>query len=124
MSLSTFEPDPAWDPAAFAETVAAFESLPDDAQIYVWGGDWCGDCRRELPAVAAALEAADVSSDQVTVYPVTEEKTGDHMGDYDVTVIPTVVVEVDGEIVARFEESAPVPAPVALGEALADSPEL
>jgi len=124
MTLSTFEPDPAWDPDAFADTVAAFAGLPAAAEIHVWGGDWCGDCRRELPALAAALSAAEFPDDRVHIHPVSQEKTGEAMAAYDVTVIPTIVVVVGDETVARFEESAHVPAPVALAEAIGASPEL
>lgn len=120
MSLSTFDPDPTWDADANAETVAAFETLPESALIRVWGGDWCGDCRRELPALAAALEAADVPADQVAVYPLTQEKTGELVEEYGVTHVPTVVVEVDGEEVARFEEQDLFPAPQALARSLGD----
>lgn len=120
MSLSTFEPDPAWDPTAHAETVAVFESLPSSTTIRVWGGDWCGDCRRELPALAAALAAAEFPDEQVMVYPVTEDKTGEATEEYGVTVVPTVVVEIDGVAVARFEEQHRLPAPQALADAVSD----
>lgn len=120
VSLSSFEPDPAWDPEAYAETVAAFSSLPETAVVHVWGGDWCGDCRRELPALAAALDAADLPPDQIAIHPVTSDKDGALVDAYDVTRVPTVVVQVDGDPVARFEEKDRAPAPVAVAETLRD----
>jgi thiol-disulfide isomerase/thioredoxin len=79
----------------------------------VWGGDWCGDCRAQLPAFAAALAAAGVPADRVHEYPVEKaadgSKTGPAVEAYGVDRIPTVVVERDGEEVARFVEAADEP---------------
>jgi thiol-disulfide isomerase/thioredoxin len=111
--LETMEPDPVFDPEARAETVAAFEAVTDDLTVKIWGGDWCVDCRRQLPGFAAALRAAGVPEAQVEHYPVEKEadgsKTGPRVEEYGVERIPTIVLERDGEEVARFveEESAP-----------------
>jgi thiol-disulfide isomerase/thioredoxin len=106
------EPNPAWDAASYPDVVAAFEGLGDDATVHVWGADWCGDCRSQLPDLAAALDAAGVEPE---TYPVERDadgggKTGPRVEAYDVTLVPTVVVEDDdGEALARFEEQERLP---------------
>lgn len=113
--METMEPAADWDPAAHegvVETLAA-----DGLSFHVWGGDWCPDCREQLPAFAAALEAAGVPADRVTVYPVERTdggKTGPGMTEHGVERVPTVIVERDGAEVARFVERSALPIPVAL----------
>jgi thiol-disulfide isomerase/thioredoxin len=90
------------------DTLAA---LGANGLVYrVWGGDWCDDCRRQLPAFASALSAAGVSGDRIHKYPVEKaadgSKTGERVEEYGIERIPTVVVERDGEEVARFVEEA------------------
>ncbi|RLM57592.1 thioredoxin [Halobellus sp. Atlit-31R] len=119
-TLETMRPNPAWNADAHEETVAALAA--DGLVFRVWGGDWCGDCRGQLPDFAAALDAAGVSEDRVHQYPVEKEadgsKTGPLVDDYDVDRIPTVVVERDGDEVARYVETAPVPIAIYLAERL------
>jgi len=119
MALETMEPDPAWDPAAHEDAVETLAAWADEAVFKVWGGDWCGDCRGQLPQFGAALEAAGVPDERIEHYSVEAEadgsKTGSGVEEYDVTLIPTVVVEADGEELARFVEAEPVP----IGEYLA-----
>lgn len=120
-TLDTLDPDPTFDPDAHAETVSTLADLRDDdtdVTVRVWGADWCGDCRAVLPGFAAAMEAAGLT-DAMAVYPVDREKRGDLVVEYDVELIPTVVVEVDGEAVARFVESEPVPAATYLADQVA-----
>jgi thioredoxin 1 len=93
---------------------AVAEALCAEGLTYhVWGGDWCGDCRRQLPAFAAALDAAGVSPERIHEYPVEKaadgSKTGPKVDEYGVARIPTVVVERDGTTVARFVEDADQP---------------
>jgi thiol-disulfide isomerase/thioredoxin len=138
MTLNTMEPNPTWGTEAHSDVVEAFSELGDDAVVRVWGADWCGDCRSQLPDFAAALEAADVEN--VETYPVEREdreasetpqadgdsaerrsadrssgrspreeavdggKVGPLVEEYDVTLIPTIIVERDGEELARFVE--------------------
>lgn len=120
MSLETLTPDPVWDADAHEETVETLASLsPEAVTIHVWGGDWCGDCRSELPELAAALEAAGLL-EGVVEHPVDREKEGELTDEYGVEYIPTVMIERDGERLARFVESEPVPAAVHLADQLAD----
>ncbi|MFC7046318.1 thioredoxin family protein [Halobacteriaceae archaeon GCM10025711] len=120
MTLQAMEPNPDWDPAANAETVAVLRSLRDEVTYRVWGADWCGDCRYQLPDFAAALDAADVPEERVEQFPVDDEKAGEHTEEYGVEFIPTIVVERDGEEVARFVEREEVPAADYLADRLAD----
>lgn len=121
MSLETMEPDPVWDADAHEDTVDTLAALAEDGDltIRVWGADWCGDCRSELPQFAAALDAAGLL-DAVEAYPVDREKDGELTGEYGVEYIPTIVIERDGEEIARFVESEPVPAAVYLADQVAD----
>jgi thiol-disulfide isomerase/thioredoxin len=118
--LTTMEPDPAFDADAHEETVSAFEAVADDLTVRVWGGDWCGDCRSQLPGFGAALDAAGV--EDVHHYPVEKEedgsKTGPEVEAYGVELIPTIVLELDGEEVARFVEEEPLPPAQYLAERL------
>ena len=89
----------------------------------VWGGDWCTDCRAQLPDFGAALDAAAVPDERVEHYPVEKlddgSKAGPGVDEYGIEFIPTVVVERDGEEVARFVEDADIPIAVALADQLA-----
>jgi thiol-disulfide isomerase/thioredoxin len=122
MKLETMEPDPVWDPAAHEEAVETLAAWAEAAVFRVWGGDWCGDCRGQLPQFGAALEAAGVPEDRIEHYPVEKEedgsKTGPGVEEYGITLIPTVVVEADGEELARFVEEEPVPIAEYLAEQL------
>ncbi len=116
-TLSTLQPDPAWDAESHADAVDALGA--DGLTFRIWGGDWCGDCRQLLPAFAAALEAAGVPDERVHAYAVEREdgeKVGEAMGAYGVELIPTVIVERQGEEIARFVESEGRP----IAEYLAD----
>ncbi|MFC7203428.1 thioredoxin [Haloferax namakaokahaiae] len=121
-TLETMQPNPAWDAASYEDAVAALGAEPYTFKI--WGGDWCGDCRRQLPDFGAALDAAEVSADRIEHYPVEKEDDGSKVGplvdEYDISLIPTVVVELEGEEVARFVEEEPVPIAVFLAEQLSN----
>lgn len=121
MQLETMQPNPAWDSAAHQETVEVLSE--DGLKFSVWAGDWCPDCRGQLPDFAAALRAASVSSDRITQYPVEKNedgsKTGPAVSEYEIELIPTVVVERDDEEIARFVEEEQMPIPVHLAEEIA-----
>jgi len=112
-------PNPAWSAAGHEDAV---ETLAADAYTFkVWGGDWCPDCRRQLPDFAAALAEAGVPDERIEHFPVEkgpEGKVGPGVEAYDIELIPTVVVERDGEELARFVEEAPVPIAEYLAERL------
>jgi thiol-disulfide isomerase/thioredoxin len=119
--LETMRPNPAWDADSYPEVVDALSR--DGLEFKVWGGDWCKDCRAQLPDFGAALDAAGVPDDRVEHYPVEKEADGSKVGprveEYGIDRIPTAVVEHDGEEVARFVEEADVPIAVYLAERLA-----
>ena len=118
MSLTTMEPTPTWTEDAYAETVETFAAVADEITVRVWGADWCTDCRAQLPDFAAALEAAGVPEESIVQIAVDREKDGDGVAEYGIEYIPTVVVERDGEEIARFVEEADRPIAVVLAEAL------
>jgi len=105
--LETMRPNPAWSADAHEDAV---EALAEEGLVFrVWGGDWCGDCRGQLPDFGAALDAAGVPDDRVHHYPVEKADDGSKIGplveEYGIERIPTVVVERDGEEVARYVEN-------------------
>ncbi|MFC6724411.1 thioredoxin, partial [Halobium palmae] len=93
--LETMRPNPTWDAASYEDAVSTLSR--DDLAFKVWGGDWCKDCRSQLPDFGAALDAAGVPDDRVDHYPVEKEEDGTKVGprveEYGVEYIPTVVVE-------------------------------
>jgi thiol-disulfide isomerase/thioredoxin len=144
MELETMRPNPVWDENVHEDEIAVFEALADDVVVKVWGGDWCKDCRSQLPDFGAALDAAGVQN--VEHYPVEKAEDGSKVGpgveEYDVERIPTVVVErapgsgadsasgersdpladrETGEELARFVEEADRPIGVSLAERLESS---
>ena len=122
MTLDTLDPDSSSDPATVDQAV--LDALAGDYRFIVWGGDWCVDCQRQLPAFGAALAAAGVPDDRIEPLAVTkgpDGKEGPRVEEYDIDRIPTVVVETpDGEEVARFVEDADVSIAEALARDLAD----
>lgn len=121
--LETLEPDPDYDADAHAD---AIDVLGAEAYTFkVWGGDWCGDCRDQLPQFGAALDAADVPEDRIEQYPVEKADDGSKIGPevdaYDVELIPTVVVERDGTELARFVEAEALPIADYLAERLVEA---
>jgi thiol-disulfide isomerase/thioredoxin len=119
--METTEPSQTWDAAAHSEVVDAIEAGVGEVSYRVWGADWCGDCRSALPDFFAALEAAGVSDGKLEVYEVDRDKDGPKVEEYDVTLIPTIVVEHGDEEIARFEESEDRPAAEYVAERLLDA---
>lgn len=126
MTLATMQPAPEWTPGA-AEQAAVEElaGLSESLTIRVWGGDWCDDCHAVLPDFAAALAAAGIDPADVAHHPVEKRDDGSKAGplvtDYDIERIPTIVIEREGEEIARFVESTDRPAIVVLVDAIAAS---
>ncbi|WP_423998714.1 thioredoxin family protein [Haloarcula salina] len=119
-TLETMEPNPVWVEDAYSDTVDVLTRHSQDLVFKIWGGDWCKDCRAQLPDFGAALDAAGVPAANIHHYPVEKEddgsKTGPQVEEYDIEYIPTVVVEHDGEEIARFVEEEPVPISVHLAQ--------
>jgi len=121
--LETMRPNPVFTADAYEEEIAVLREHGDGVVFRVWGGDWCPDCRGQLPDFGAALEAAGVPEDRVVHYPVQKADDGSKVGpgveEYGIELIPTVVVETDdGEELARFVEEADRPIAVSLADAL------
>ncbi len=123
MELETMRPNPVWDADSYDDAVEVFESMAERIVVKVWGGDWCVDCRSQLPDFGAAMEAAGVEN--VEHHPVEKaddgSKTGPGVEEYEIELIPTVIVEDadTGEELARFVEDADAPIVVHLAEQLA-----
>ena len=122
MALETLEPNPVWTAEAHEEAVDVLAAYSDEIVFKVWGGDWCSDCRAQLPDFGAALDAAGVPDDRIEQYELDRDKQGPGVEEYDVEHIPTVVVERDGEELFRFVESESVPIAVYLARRLEKEP--
>ncbi len=119
MSLETMRPNPTWDAASYEDAVDTLEAHSDELVYKVWGGDWCKDCRALLPDFGAALEAAAVPDERVEEFALDQDKQGPGVEEYDIELIPTIVVETDdGEEVSRFVEEEAVPPAVWLADEL------
>jgi len=120
MSLETMEPNPVWVADAYADTVDVLGAHADDLVYKVWGGDWCKDCRSQLPDFGAALDAAEVPPERIEHHEVEKDDDGTKVGpgveEYGIEFIPTVVVERDGEEIARFVEEESVPISVYIAD--------
>ena len=115
MTLESMAPANAWN-----GDDDVLEPLGRDGLTYlVWGADWCGDCREQLPEFAAALDAAGVPADRIEQFPVDDDKRGEGVDEYGVEFIPTVVVERAGEEIARFVEAEPEGIAASLAERIA-----
>lgn len=121
--MESTEPNPAWDADAHSEVIDAIEAAVGEVTYRVWGADWCGDCHDRLPDFFAALDAAGVPEGEIEVYEVDEDKQGEQVEAYDVTLIPTIVVEREDDqtVVARFEESEDQPAARYVADRLLDA---
>ncbi|MFC5973121.1 thioredoxin family protein [Halomarina salina] len=120
MTLETMSPNPVWTADAYEETVETLRAN-DDVTYLVWAGDWCKDCRKQLPDFAAALDAAGVPAERIEQYHVEREdgeKVGERVEEYGIEFIPTVVVERDGEELFRYVEDADVPPAVYVAQHL------
>ncbi len=118
MPLETLEPNPAWMLDAYADTVKVLEKYSDDVTYKIWCGDWCKDCRAQLPDFGAALEAAEIPDDRIVEHALDEDKNGPGVSEYGIERIPTVVAEYEGEEIARFVEDESQPIAVYLAEQL------
>ena len=122
MSLETMQPNPTWDAASYEAAVDTLTAHNDELVYKVWGGDWCKDCRKLLPDLGAALQAAGVPDDRIEEIALDQDKQGPGVEAYDIEYIPTVVVETDdSEEVVRFVESEDLPPAIWLAEQLDDA---
>ncbi|WP_158056411.1 thioredoxin family protein [Halorussus halophilus] len=119
--METTEPNPTWDADAHSEVVSALESAVGEVTYKIWGADWCGDCRTVMPDFFAALDAAGVPDEEIETYEVDQNKDGELTDEYDVTLIPTIVLEQDDEELFRFEESEDVPVATYVADRLLDA---
>jgi len=122
MSLDTLAPVTSVDRVAQAESIDRWNRAPETLSVKVWGGDWCIDCQEQLPAFGSLLDAAGFPEDRIESFSVEKADDGSKHGPgvdaYDIELIPTIVVEDDGEEVARFVEEEPEPAGQYLAEQL------
>ena len=120
MTLDAMTPNPVWVADAYADTVAVLEAYREEVTYEIWGGDWCRDTTAQLPDFAAALEAARVPDDRIAVHAVDEDKRGPGVEANRIDRVPTVLVERDGEALARFVEREGEPIAVWIADRLVE----
>lgn len=118
MPLDVLEPNPAWVADAYADTVDVLEAHKHDVTYKIWCGDWCKDCRAQLPDFGAALREAGIPADRIVEHPLDQDKQGEGVDEYDIEFIPTVVVERDGTEITRYVEQEGLPIAVYLADRL------
>ena len=118
MTLKTMSPNPVWDAPSYEDAVDTLAAHATDITVRVWGGDWCKDCRAILPDFAAALDAAGLPDDRIVTYALDQDKEGPGVDEFNIEFIPTIVVERNGNEIARFVESESQPPAVYLAERL------
>lgn len=129
MTLKCMRPDSRWQPnSAEQEAIETLRPRIDELSILVWGADWCGDCKAALPLFAAALERLNIDPEKVTQHEVQKlddgSKAGPQVTEYDIKFIPTIVLERNGQEIARFVESGEDPAIVDLAIQIIDAAEV
>lgn len=76
-------------------------SKKQEVIVMDFGAPWCGPCRRFNPIFDAWTKK--YSSDNVKFVKVDADTHKDLVQKYGVSALPTVIIEVDGKVVARFE---------------------
>ncbi len=96
-----YSPDP--------EAVAALAAVDRDVDLTVAFGTWCGDSRREVPALLATLEAADNPHLRLRLVSILRGFTEplDFVRDQRLTNVPTVMVREGERELGRVVETAP-----------------
>jgi hypothetical protein len=105
---------PAWrearEAAAIdAEAAARLARVPPGAEVTVLLGTWCGDSRREVARLFAALEAAGALPFEIRFIGVDRSKQAPgYTEEANLLYVPTIIVTRDGVEVGRIIESAPL----------------
>lgn len=68
--------------------------------LYDFFATWCGPCRMQSPIVH---ELAEKLGDKVDVQMVDVDERGDLANKYEISVVPTLIIEKDGKVIHRRE---------------------
>lgn len=102
----------------FNEGYASYQSDPvilDSLKLYrekypylfIVLGTWCGDSREQVPAFLKILDQIGYPAEQVFMVAVDREKKAGNfcIGDFNVKLVPTFIMTVDGEETGRIIET-------------------
>jgi hypothetical protein len=115
---------PAWRTAREGSIIDAdaaerLASVAPGAEVTVFLGTWCGDSRREVSRLFAALERTGTLPFAIRFIGVDRSKHAEGLTDgVDLRYVPTIIVTRDGAEVGRIVESAPLGVERALLELL------
>jgi len=125
MSLDSMNPNSLRTLSGHKKTIDVFKKLEGNFIFRIWGDDGCKDCRDQLPEFAFVLHAASVDEHCIKQHLVERlpggEKKGELVSEYNITRIPTIVIEQElGEVskdkkrpfieIARYVECEDIPA--------------
>lgn len=94
------EPTPAPEPAPNPQEKPKMEKKKQ-VVVYDFWAPWCAPCRRFGPVFDGWSKK--YSSENVKFIKVNADEQPAILKKYDVSALPTVIVEVDGKVVAKFE---------------------
>jgi hypothetical protein len=86
--------------------IPAIDSLSRDVTYIVFLGTWCSDSKREVPHLLKIFDAAHVQPHSIELYGVDRAKKSPDgfEGKYNLTLVPTVIVERDSVELGRIVE--------------------
>lgn len=89
-----------------AAVVEKLKPLIEDLEITLFMGTWCGDSKREVPALFKLLDALEFPADEVKLITMdTDKKTPENLEKgLDVTNVPTIIFMKDGKELNRIVE--------------------
>ncbi len=72
----------------------------------IFGGTWCSDTKRELPAFLSILHQLNVGSNQYDIWMLDLKKESTYINPklYDIQYVPTILIYKDGKEIGRIIE--------------------
>jgi hypothetical protein len=90
------------------EAISALRSITDEVELEVAFGTWCGDSRRDVPALLRTLEEADNPNITLRLVGLARgfEEPGHYIRQNKLTNVPTIMVRKKGAEIGRYVENA------------------
>lgn len=87
--------------------VEMIKVLGHDVEYLVVLGTWCSDSKREVPRFLKIIDLAGIAPERVKYYGVdrTKQSPGELPGQYNIELVPTIIVLKNGSEMGRIVES-------------------